>query len=195
MKRLSIALGLAALAVLLHGCGGGGGAGGGGAITANERVFVLRVSDPSNGAPIENAEVHFVTDTGQTIPLLRVVAGQASSTQGQISLNVARSFKSDIRVGDFVLRDVRDNLFFRGFWVRRPAGYTAVVRHITPENVRRVIQTPDSPNTQAACLIASNQAGTVGVVFRAPRMYDFGVIEIFPNNPSVPPPPVDDQCP
>ncbi|GIV09481.1 MAG: hypothetical protein KatS3mg019_1572 [Fimbriimonadales bacterium] len=193
MKRLSIALGLATLAVLLHGCGGGGGAGGGGAITANERVFVVRVSDPSNGAPIENAEVYFVTDTGQTIPMQRVVAGSASS--GQIALSIARSFKSDIRAGDFVLRDVRDNLFFRGFWVRQPSGYTAIVRHITPENVRRVIQTPNSANTQAACLIASNQAGVVGVVFRAPRVYDFGVLEIFPNNPLVPPPPVDDQCP
>lgn len=195
MKRLSIALGLAALAVLLHGCGGGGGAGGGGAITVNERVFVVRVSDPSNGAPIENTEVYFVTDTGQAIPLLRVVAGQVSNPNAQISLSFARNIKSDIRAGDFVLRDVKDDLFFRGFWVRRPSGYTAIVRHITPENLRRVIQTPESANTQAACLIASNQAGVVGVVFRAPRVYDFGVIEIFPNNPLVPPPPVDDQCP
>lgn len=195
MKRLSIVLGLAAIAVLLHGCGGGGGAGGGGAIVATQRAFVVRVSDPSNGAPIENAEVYFVTDTGQTIPLQRVVAGQVSNPQLQIPLSAARGIKSDIRAGDFVLRDVRENLFFRGFWVRRPSGYTAIVRHITPDNVRRVIQTPDSPNAQAACLIASNQAGVVGVVFSALRVYDFGVIEIFPNNPLVPPPPVDDQCP
>jgi hypothetical protein len=39
----------------------------------------------------------------------------------------------------------------------------------------------------------------VQTVFGADRkplvLIDFGVIEIFPNNPQVPPPPVDDVCP
>ncbi|MDM7460643.1 MAG: hypothetical protein P3X24_003200 [bacterium] len=195
MKRHLTLLGLAAIAVMLHGCGGGGGASGGVAATANERVFVVRVSDPTNGAPIENAEIYFVTDTGQTIPMARVVAGSTSAAPNTVPMSIARGFKSDIRAGDFVLRNVGDSLFFRGFWVRRPAGYTAIVRHTTPENIRRVIQTPNAPNVQAACLVASNQAGVVSAVFGAPRVVDFGTIEIFPNNPQIPPPPVDDQCP
>jgi hypothetical protein len=88
------------------------------------------------------------------------------------------------------------NLVFRGLWVRRPAGYTAIVRHIDPrKHSKRVIQTPASPTTQAACLVASNRAGVVRIVFGGPGVIDFGVIEIFPNDPQIPPPPVDDVCP
>jgi hypothetical protein len=182
-----------ALAVLLHGCGGGGGAGGGAGIVANERVAFVRVVDPATGNPVPGAEVHFVTDTGN-IPLRRVVAAQTNNPN-EISLSLAKAIKSDAREGDFILRGIGDDLVFRGLWVRRPAGYTAIVRHTTPENIRRVIQTPASPNTQAACLVASNRAGVVRIVFGGPGLIDFGVIEIFPNNPQVPPPPVDDVCP
>ncbi len=192
MRRISIALGLTALAVLLHGCGGGG-AGGGAGIVATERVAYVRVIDPATGSPVAGAEVYFVTDTGN-LPLRRVVA-TATANPNEISLSVARAIKSDAREGDFLLRNVGDDLVFRGLWVRRPAGYTAVVRHTTPDNIKRVIQTPDSPTTLAACLIASNQAGVVRTVFGAPRVIDFGTLELFPNNPQVPPPPVDDVCP
>ncbi|MCX7992132.1 MAG: hypothetical protein N2651_00545 [Fimbriimonadales bacterium] len=192
MRRLSIALGLAALAVLPHGCGGGGGGGGAG-IVVTERVAFVRVVDPATGNPISGAELYFVTDTGN-LPFQRVVA-TASGNPGEISLAIARAVKSDARVGDFVLRNVGDNLVFRGIWVRRPSGYTAIVRHTNPQNLKRVIQTPESATTLAACLVASNQAGVVRTVFGAPGLVDFGVIEIFPNNPQVPPPPVDDVCP
>jgi hypothetical protein len=193
MRWITIAPGLATLAVLLHGCGGGGGAGGGAGLVATERVAYVRVIDPVTGNPVPDAEVHFVTDTG-SLPMRRVVAAQTTDPN-EISLNFARSIKSDAREGDFVLRGVGDDLVFRGLWVRRPAGYTAVVRHITPENTRRVFQTPSSPNTLAACLAASNRAGIVRVVFGEPKLIDFGVLEIFPNNPQVPPPPVNDVCP
>ena len=134
---------------------------------------------------------------------LRLTTTQPASPRGatttgnpnEISLSVARTVKSDVRVGDFMLRNVGDNLFFRGLWVRRPAGYTAIVRHTDPQNNKRVIQTPNSATTTAACLVASNQAGLVRTVFGAPKLIDFGVIEIFPNNPQIPPPPVDDVCP
>ncbi|MCX7924213.1 MAG: hypothetical protein N2554_00200 [Fimbriimonadales bacterium] len=192
MKRLSIALGLTALAVLLHGCGGGGGGGGAG-IVATERVAFVRVVDPATGNPVSGAEIYFMTDTGP-IAFARVVS-TASGGPAEISLSVARAIKSDARVGDFILRNVGDNLVFRGLWVKRPAGYTAVVRHTNAQNIKRVIQTPDSATTVAACLVASNQAGVVKTVFGAPKLIDFGVIEIFPNNPQVPPPPVDDVCP
>jgi hypothetical protein len=193
MKRITIGLGLAALAVLLHGCGGGGGAGGGAGIVATERVAFVRVIDPVTGNPVPGAEVHFVTDTGN-IPLRRVVAGQTTNPN-EISLSLARTVKSDAREGDFILSGIGGDLVFRGLWVRRPAGYTAIVRHTTPENIRRVIQTPASPTTQAACLVASNRAGVVRIVFGGPGLIDFGVIEIFPNDPQIPPPPVDDVCP
>lgn len=193
MRRIAIALGLTALAVLLHGCGGGGGAGGGAGIVATERVAYVRVIDPATGNPVAGAEVYFVTDTGN-LPLRRVVAAQTTNPN-EISLSAARAINSNAREGDFLLRNVGDDLVFRGLWVRRPAGYTAVVRHTTPENIKRVIQTPDSPTTLAACLIASNQAGVVRTVFGAPRVIDFGTLELFPNNPQVPPPPVDDVCP
>ncbi|BCW95980.1 MAG: hypothetical protein KatS3mg018_1462 [Fimbriimonadales bacterium] len=192
MRRISIAFGLTALAVLLHGCGGGG-AGDGAGIVATERVAYVRVIDPATGNPVAGAEVYFVTDTGN-LPLRRVVA-TATSNPNEIPLSVARAIKSNAREGDFLLRNVGDDLVFRGLWVRRPAGYTAVVRHTTPDNIKRVIQTPDSPTTLAACLIASNQAGVVRTVFGAPRVIDFGTLELFPNNPQVPPPPVDDVCP
>ncbi|MGQ9657985.1 MAG: hypothetical protein ACUVV1_08790 [Fimbriimonadales bacterium] len=193
MRRITIGLGLAALVVLLHGCGGGGGAGGGAGIVATERVAYVRVVDPATGDPVPGAEVFFVTDTGN-IPMRRVVAGQTTNPS-EISLSVARTLNQNAQVGGFVLTSVGDDLVFRGLWVRRPAGYTAIVRHTTPENIRRVIQTPNSPNTLAACLVASNRAGVVRVVFGGPGLIDFGTIEIFPNDPQVPPPPVDDVCP
>jgi len=192
MKRITIGLGLMALAVLLHGCGGGG-AGGGAGVAATGYVAYVRVIDPVTGNPVPGAEVHFVTDTG-SIPLRRVVAAQTNNPN-EISLSLAKAIKSDARAGDFVLSGIGENLVFRGLWVRRPAGYTAIVRHTTPENIRRVIQTPESPTTQAACLVASNRAGVVRVVFGEPGVIDFGIIEIFPNDPQVPPPPVDDVCP
>lgn len=193
MRRITIGLGLAALAVLLHGCGGGGGAGGGASVVATERVAFVRVVDPATGNPVPGAEIFFVTDTGN-IPMRRVVAGQTTNPN-EISLSVAQTIRSNAREGDFVLSNIGDNLVFRGLWVRRPSGYTAVVRHTTPENIRRVIQTPNSPNTLAACLVASNRAGVVQIVFGGPGLIDFGTIEIFPNDPLVPPPPVDDVCP
>jgi hypothetical protein len=192
MKRITIGLGLMALAMLLHGCGGGG-AGGGAGVAATGYVAYVRVIDPVTGNPVPDAEVHFVTDTG-SIPLRRVVAAQTNNPN-EISLSLAKAIKSDARVGDFVLSGIGENLVFRGLWVRRPAGYTAIVRHTTPENTRRVIQTPESPITLAACLVASNRAGVVRVVFGEPGVIDFGVIEIFPNDPQIPPPPVDDVCP
>lgn len=192
MRQLSIGLGLAALAVLLHGCGGNGGGGGAG-IVVTDRVAYVRVVDPTTGNPIPNAEVYFMTDTG-AIPLQRVVSTTTGSPN-EIALSVARAIKSDARAGDFMLRNVGDNLFFRGLWVRHPAGYTAIVRHIDPQNNKRVIQTPNAATTTAACLVASNQAGLVRTVFGAPKLIDFGTIEIFPNNPQIPPPPVDDVCP
>jgi hypothetical protein len=196
MRRMTI-LGLATLAVLLHGCGGNG-AGGGAGITATGYVAYVRVVDPVTGQPLSTAEVHFVTDTGN-LPMRRVVAGQTTDPN-EISLRFAQAIVSDAKEGDFVLLNVGENLVFRGLWVRRPAGYTAIVRHTTPDNLKRVIQTPDSPNTLAACLVASNQAGVVKTVFGAPeigkpKVINFGVIEVFPNNPQVPPPPVDDVCP
>lgn len=193
MKRITIGFGLAALAVLLHGCGGGGGAGGGAGVVATDRAAYVRVVDPATGNPVPGAEVFFVTDTGN-LPMRRVVAGQTTDPN-EISLSVARTLNQNAQVGDFVLTNLGDNLVFRGLWVRRPAGYTAIVRHTTPENIRRVIQTPDSPNTLAACLVASNRAGVVRVVFGGPGLIDFGTVEIFPNDPQVPPPPVDDVCP
>lgn len=192
MRRITIGLGLAALAVLLHGCGGGG-AGGGAGIVVTEHAAYVRVVDPTTGNPVPGAEVFFVTDTGN-IPMRRVVAAQTTNPN-EISLSVARNINSNARAGDFVLSSVGGDLVFRGLWVRRPAGYTAVVRHTTPENIRRVIQTPNSPNTLAACLVASNRAGVVRVVFGGPGLIDFGTIEIFPNDPQIPPPPVDDVCP
>ncbi|GIV05427.1 MAG: hypothetical protein KatS3mg016_1002 [Fimbriimonadales bacterium] len=192
MRRLSIGLGLAALAVLLHGCGGNGGGGGAG-IVVTDRVAYVRVVDPTTGNPIPNAEVYFMTDTG-AIPLQRVVATTTGSAN-EIALTIARAVKSDARAGDFMLRNVGDNLFFRGLWVRPPAGYTAIVRHTDLQNNKRVIQTPNTATTTAACLVASNQAGLVRTVFGAPKLIDFGTIEIFPNNPQIPPPPVDDVCP
>jgi len=181
-----------ALAMLLHGCGGNG-AGGGAGITATGYAAYVRVIDPATKQPIPTAEVYFVTDTGR-LPMRRVVAGQTTDPN-EISLRFAQAIVSDAKEGDFVLLNIGENVVFRGLWVRRPAGYTAVVRHITPENTRRVFQTPSSPNTLAACLAASNRAGIVRVVFGEPKLIDFGVLEIFPNNPQVPPPPVDDVCP
>jgi hypothetical protein len=188
---------LAALAVLLHGCGGNG-AGGGAGVAATGYAAYVRVTDPVTKQPVSTAEVHFVTDTG-SLPMRRVVAGQTTNPN-EISLRFAQAFVSGVQEGDFVLLNIGENLVFRGLWVRRPTNYTAIVRHTTPDNVKRVIQTPDAPNTLAVCLVASNQAGVVKTVFGAPepgkpKIINFGAIEIFPNNPQVPPPPVDDVCP
>jgi len=191
-----------ALAMLLHGCGGGGGAGGGAGVAATGYVAYVRVIDPVTGNPVPDAEVHFVTDTG-SIPLRRVVAAQTNNPN-EISLSLAKAIKSDAEEGDFVLLNIGENVVFRGLWVRRPAGYTAVVEHIpdrSKPNIKRVIQTPDSPTTFAACLAASNRAGVVKTVFGAPDprkplvLIDFGDLRIYPNNPQIPPPPVDDVCP
>jgi hypothetical protein len=192
---------LAALAVLLHGCGGNG-AGGGAGIAATGYAAYVRVTDPVTKQPVSTAEVHFVTDTG-SLPMRRVVAGQTTNPN-EISLRFAQAVVSGVQEGDFVLLNIGENLVFRGLWVRRPAGYTAVVEHIPDRNnpnIRRVIQTPDSSTTLAACLAASNRAGVVKTVFGAPDpkkplvLIDFGDLRIYPNNPQTPPPPVDDVCP
>ncbi|MCS7208102.1 MAG: hypothetical protein NZ874_00845 [Fimbriimonadales bacterium] len=193
MKRASIGSGLAALTLLLHGCGGGGGAGGGAGIVITERVAYVRVVDPATGGAVEGAKVYFVTDT-RAIPMRRVVATPTANLD-EIPIGVARNYKSDARTGDFVLQSVDGELFFRGLWIERPAGYTAVVRHTDPQGLKRVVQMPNSVTTQAACLVASNRAGIVKTVFGASGVVDFGIIEVFPNNPQVPPPPVDDVCP
>ena len=201
MRRTTIGLGLATLAVLLHGCGGNG-AGGGAGITATGYAAYVRVIDPATKQPIPTAEVYFVTDTGR-LPMRRVVAGQTTDPN-EISLRFAQAIVSDAEEGDFVLLNIGENVVFRGLWVRRPAGYTAVVEHIpdrSKPNIKRVIQTPDSPTTLAACLAASNRAGVVKTVFGAPDpgkplvLIDFGDLRVYPNSPQFPPPPVDDVCP
>ncbi|MCS7300801.1 MAG: hypothetical protein NZ556_04520 [Fimbriimonadales bacterium] len=193
MRRIAIAMALTTGALLLNGCGGNGGGGGGAVVVATERVAFVRVVDPTTGGAVPGVEVYFVTDTG-ALQLRRVVAS-ATPNPNEISLSVARSIRSDAREGDFILRNIGDNLFFRGLWVKRPAGYTAVLRYTTPQGTRRVIQTPNSATTLAACLAASERAGIVRQSFGGPGVIDFGVIEIFPNNPQIPPPPVDAQCP
>jgi hypothetical protein len=201
MKRITIGLGLMALAMLLHGCGGNG-AGGGAGITATGYAAYVRVIDPATKQPIPTAEVYFVTDTGH-LPMRRVVAGQTTDPN-EISLRFAQAIVSDAKEGDFVLLNIGENVVFRGLWVRRPAGYTAVVEHIPDRSKpddKRVIQMPDSPTTLAACLAASNRAGVVKTVFGAPDprkplvLIDFGDLRVYPNSPQFPPPPVDDVCP
>ena len=201
MRRTTIGLALAMLAVLLHGCGGNG-AGGGAGVAATGYAAYVRVIDPVTSQPVPTAEVHFVTDTG-SLPMRRVVAGQTNDPN-EISLRFAQALVSDAKEGDFVLLNIGENLVFRGLWVRRPAGYTAVVEHIPDRsnpNIKRVIQMPDSPTTLAACLAASDRAGVVKTVFGAPNpekplvLIDFGDLRIYPNSPQIPPPPVSDVCP
>jgi hypothetical protein len=133
----------------------------------------------------------------------RVVAGQTTDPD-EISLRFAQAIVSNAKEGDFVLLNIGENVVFRGLWVRRPTGYTAVVEHIPDRsnpNVKRVIQMPDSPTALAACLAASERAGVVKTVFGTPDprkplvLIDFGDLRIYPNSPQVPPPPVDDVCP
>lgn len=186
---------LGALALLLHGCGGNGGAGGGLEIAGVGRALVIRVSDAATKQTVPGVEVVLLTDRGE-VPMLRVVDGQPANLEREISLGAARALRGDLRVGDFVLRNqLNDTDFFRGIYVRVPAGYTAIVRHITPDNLQRVKQMPRVLQNRAECLLASDRAGRVDEVFGKAGVVDLGVIELFPNSPLVVPPPVDENCP
>lgn len=178
---------------VLSGCGGGGTAGGGQQVLT-DYAFVIRVVDLSSKARLSDAEVYFITATGDRLPWQKVVAGSPTSPN-EISLTLARTVQSDIREGDFLLRNVPGTLTVRGIWIRRPAGFTAVARHTTPDNIKRTIQLPDEPNIAPGCLIASNKAGEIRQVFGAPQVVDFGIVEIAPDRPDIPPPPVDEPCP
>jgi len=196
MRRTNGQLWLASLlmvVLLLSGCGGGGGgAGGGGGVVVQERAAYVRVVDASTKSPIGGATVQFLTDQGD-LSFRKVTAGIPNSDE--ISLSIARLFNPNARAGDFVLRNVPSNVRFRGIWMQIPAGYTAVVKHIDPTGRTRVIQLPANPNTSGGCLVASERAGVVSVVFGAPGLIDFGTIEVYPNDPNVPPPPIDENCP
>ncbi|MCS7066842.1 MAG: hypothetical protein NZL85_11305 [Fimbriimonadales bacterium] len=176
---------------LLSGCGGGG-AGGGGGVVIQERVAYVRVIDAVTKAPLSGAAVLFLTDQGD-LGFRRIVAGQANSEE--VALNIARLFNPNARAGDFLLRNVPSNVRFRGIWVQIPAGHTAIVKYIDPTGKTRVIQLPRNPNISGGCLVASERAGVVSVVFGSPGLIDFGTIEVYPNNPNVPPPPIDENCP
>ncbi|MFQ3610031.1 MAG: hypothetical protein SNJ72_00925 [Fimbriimonadales bacterium] len=196
MKRAGTWLWMAMMtgAVLLNGCGGGGGATTGVGGTVLERVAIIRLEDPVTKGAVSGAEVYFVTDAG-ALQMREVVAG-ATQDPNKISLTEAQRFKSSAKVGDYIRRNVPDEAVFRGIWIKRPSsGYTAVIRHIRPDGTRRVIQTPDSLSTSPGCLLASNLAGQVKVVFGAPGLIDFGTAELFPNRSEAVPPPVDDTCP
>ncbi len=188
MKLWTIGFGIACVALLLlNGCGSGGGAQGGQTVVLNERIAVLRVIDAQTKGRISGVEVYFVTDQG-TLPWRRVVGG-ATTDPNKISLNIARSIKNDLQEGDFVIRNLPNNLQVRGIWIRRPNGYTAVVKHVSAQNIERVVQLPDTPNTLAACLIAP------AVDLRPLEVIDLGRVELYPNSQLFPPPPVDEQCP
>lgn len=195
MKRVAIGLLSGVLALLLHGCGGNGGVGGGAELAATDRVLVVRVSDARGGTPVQGVEVVVVTATG-TVPMQRIVAGQPTNLEREVSLSFARALRSDLRAGDFLLRrGLNDSDIFRGIYVRVPAGYTAVVRHTFPDGRQRVKQMPTALRDQPECLLASNLAGRVETVFGKVGVYDLGTIELFPNAPQVVPPPVDENCP
>ncbi|MCS7191021.1 MAG: hypothetical protein NZ843_05425 [Fimbriimonadales bacterium] len=195
MRAITKAFGLTLVALLLHGCGGNGGAGGGLGATVTDRVLVVRVSDANTRDTVSGVEVVVVTDT-RTLSMQRVVAGQASDPARELPLSVARILRSDLRAGDFVLRgQLTDAEIFRGLWVRVPAGYTAVVRHVTPDNAERVKQMPPALNRQPECLVASNLANRVDAVFGKGGVFDFGTIFLYPNDPKTPPPGVDENCP
>ncbi len=194
MRRTNGQLWIAGLLIasLLSGCGGGG-AGGGGGVVLQERVAYVRVLDANTKAPIAGATVLFLTDQGD-LTFRRIVAGQANPDE--IMLSVARLINPNARAGDFMLRNVPSNVRFRGIWVQIPLGYTAVVKYTDPTNRTRVIQLPTNPNTSGGCLVASERAGVVSVVFGAsPGLIDLGTIEVYPNDPNVPPPPIDEDCP
>lgn len=195
MRQKATILGVIALAWLLHGCGGNGGAGGGLGAVVTERVLVLRVSDVNTKNTVPGVEVVIVTDT-RTVSMQRVVAGQPADPSREISLGAARALQSDLRVGDFVLRgQLNDAEIFRGIWVRPPAGYTAVVRHISPDKTERIKQMPPTLSRQPECLVASNLANRVDAAFGKGGIFDFGTIILYPNNPLSPPPGVDENCP
>ncbi len=191
MKPYTLGLGIAGIALMgtlvMSGCGSGGGAAGGQGIVLTERVAVLRVLNAQTQGRVPGAEVYFVTDTG-TLAWRRVVGGTPTNPN-EISLSIAKTFKSDLQEGDFVIRNLPNNLQVRGIWIKRPSGYTAVVKHISQENRTRVIQLPDTPNTLAACLIAPNPD------LRPLEVIDLGRIELYPNDSLFPPLPVDEQCP
>ncbi|MEN3001941.1 MAG: hypothetical protein ABDI19_08885 [Armatimonadota bacterium] len=194
MKRTSWQIGMALFLIgsLLNGCGGGGAAGGGGGIAIQDYLAYVRVIDAVTKAPLTGATVRFLTDQGD-LTFQRIVAAQP--TAGEVPLSVARLFNPEARAGDFLLRNVPANVRFRGIWVQLPAGYTAVVKHIDSTGKTRVIQLPTNPNTSRGCLVASDRAGVVSVVFGPPSLIDFGTIEVYPDNPNQPPPPIDEDCP
>ncbi len=174
--------------LFLSGCGSGGGAAGGRGITSPERVAVLRVIDAQTRGRVPGTEVYFITDTG-ALEWRRVVGGTPTNPN-EISLSIAKTFKSDLQEGDFVIRNLSDNLQVRGIWIKIPNGYTAVVKHVSQQNITRVVQLPNNPNTLAACLVAPNPD------LRPMEVIDFGRVELYPNSPlAEPPPPVDEQCP
>ena len=193
MKRWIIGTGMAVLTlVALSGCGSVGTASGGQqALTGY--TAVIRVVDSETNKPLTDVEVYYITDGGQ-LPWQRVVAS-STVNQKEVALNIARTVKEDLREGDFLLLNIPDTLSVRGIWIRRPSGYTAVARHTTPEKIQRTIQLPDEPNTSSGCLIASDKQGVIRDVFGAQRVIDFGKVELFPDRPGTPPPPVDDLCP
>ncbi len=188
MKRTDSWLWIAALSLLigalLSSCGGGGAGVGG--VVIQERVAYLRVIDANTKAPL-NTTVQFLTEQGE-LSFRRIVAGQAQSND-EMALSIARVLNPNARIGDFLLRNVPSNVRFRGIWIQIPAGYTAVVKH-----GERVIQLPVNPNTGRGCLIASEKAGVVDAVFR-PDLNDLGTVEVYPNDPNTPPPPINEDCP
>jgi hypothetical protein len=195
MKRTNSWLWIAALSLLLgtllSSCGGGGGAGGSG-VVIQERVAYLRVIDASTKEPLSTT-VQFLTDQGE-LSFRRIVAGQADPNT-EIALNIARVLNANARIGDFLLRNVPSNVRFRGVWIQIPQGYTAVIKHTDPSGRVRVIQLPVNPNTSGGCLVASEKAGVAGVVFGAPGLIDLGTVEVYPNDPNTPPPPINEDCP
>lgn len=194
MKRWIIGIGMAVLALFaLSGCGGGGTAGGGQQVLT-DYAAVIRVVDLETKERLTNVEVYYLTADGRQLPWQRVVAS-STGNPNEVALNIARTVKADLREGDFLLRNIPGTLSVRGIWIRRPSGYTAVARHTTPDNKIRTIQLPDEPNTSPGCLIASNQAGVIQQVFGAPKVIDFGMVELAPDRPGTPPPPVDEPCP
>lgn len=180
-------------AAILGGCGGGGTVSGGQQVFT-DYAMAIKVVDLETKASLSDAEVYLITTDGRQIPWQRAVAS-STGNPNEVALNIARSIKSDIREGDFLLRNVSGSLSIRGIWIRRPNGYTAVARHTTPDNIKRTIQLPDEVNTAPGCLIASNKAGVVQQVFGSPQLIDFGIVELAPNRPNIPPPPVDEPCP
>jgi hypothetical protein len=194
MKRTDSWLWIAALSLLtgalLSSCGGDGRAGVGG-VVIRERVAYLRVIDANTKAPLRTT-VQFLTEQGE-LSFRRIVVG-ATDPNAEIDLNIARVLNPNARIGDFLLRNVPSNVRFRGIWIQIPAGYTAVIKHTDSSGNVRVIQLPVNPNTGRGCLIASEKAGVVDAVF-SPDLNDLGTVEVYPNDPNTPPPPINEDCP